>query len=40
VTQKYRLALVFGLCIGVIAQAARSETSEIAEPQRSEPVWI
>jgi O-antigen ligase len=40
VTQKYRLALIFGLFVGVIAQAARSERSEIAEPQRSEPVWI
>jgi O-antigen ligase len=40
VTQKYRLALVFGLFVGVIAQAARSETAEIVEPQRSEPVWI
>jgi O-antigen ligase len=40
VTQKYRLALVFGLFIGVIAQAARSETADVVEPQRSEPVWI
>ncbi len=44
VTQKYRLALVFGLFVGVIAQARRSEIAErqrveISENQWSEPVW-
>jgi O-antigen ligase len=40
VTQKYRLALIFGLFVGVIAQAARSEMAEVGESQRSEPAWI
>ncbi len=44
VTQKYRLALVFGLFVGVIAQAAKAEGAkaeigDIAETQWSEPVW-
>jgi hypothetical protein len=40
VTQKYRFALIFGLFVGVIAQARKSEMAEVGEGQRSEPAWI
>ena len=43
VTQKYRLALIFGLFIGLVAGAARvrqAELAEAAEVASLESVWI
>jgi hypothetical protein len=38
--QKYRLALLFGLLIGIVAAAARASESDVEQSDRREPAWI